>query len=192
MYTCQKCHVGDTMKATGPKKGKVRSWKTKKGTKKGGKGKQLLKSQVKSEGFVVPLRRSARTAKIVKLQSKKKPLKKKKKQSKYGSGKKKQLPSMIEMEKPKGKRGRPRKIINQSFQKKRSPMVNSTYWLNGLLLSRKRDDEQVTDFRSKNHIQPLDSIPDEPPKCSLCHEQEFKSSLNYISCDICKGIRFFM
>ncbi|KAK1439444.1 hypothetical protein QVD17_05262 [Tagetes erecta] len=186
MYTCQKCHVGDTVKAAGPKKGKLHSSKTKKATKltkKGGKGKQ---PQAKSEGFVVPLRRSARTAKIVKLQSKKKSIKKKKKKSKSGSGIKKQLTSMIEMEKPKGKRGRPRKINKQTFQKKRSPLVNPTYWLNGLLLSRKPDDERVTDFRSKNHIQPLDSIPDEPPKCSLCHEQEFKSSLNYISCDICR------
>ncbi|KAI3814186.1 hypothetical protein L1987_18934 [Smallanthus sonchifolius] len=188
-YTCHKCHAGDTVKAAGPKKGKLRSRMTKKGTKltkKGGNGKQLLQVQANSKGIVVPLRRSARTVKVVSLQSKKKPVKKKKKQSKSGGGKKKQLKFVDEIEKPKGKRGRPRKVNKLSFQKKRSPAVNSTYWLNGLLLSRKPDDERVTDFRSKNHIQRLDSIPDEPPKCSLCHDPEFKSSLNYINCDTCR------
>ncbi|KAD3640268.1 hypothetical protein E3N88_29491 [Mikania micrantha] len=189
MYTCHKCHIGATMKAAGPKKAKLHSRKTKKVakvTKKGGKGKQMMQPQANSKKFVVPLRRSARTAKIVSLQSKKKQVKKKKKQLKSGGGKKKQLKFINEMEKLKGKRGRPRKINTQSYQKKRSLAVNSTYWLNGLLLSRKPDDERVTDFRSKNHIQRLDAIPDENPKCSLCHEPEFKSSLNYICCDTCR------
>ncbi|XP_021998585.1 DDT domain-containing protein PTM [Helianthus annuus] len=181
MYTCHKCYVGETKKVAGPKKGKLGSRKTKK-AKKGGKGKQPLEPQDKSKGFVVPLRRSARTAKIVSLQSKKKkkkPAKKKKKQSKSGGGKKKQqLEFLNEIEKPKGKRGRPRKINKLSFQKKRSPPTNSKYWLNGLLMSRNPVDE-------KDLSELAYSVPGGPPKCCLCDEPEFNSSLTYLCCAKC-------
>ncbi|KAJ0867712.1 hypothetical protein HanRHA438_Chr12g0566341 [Helianthus annuus] len=184
MYTCHKCYVGETKKVAGPKKGKLGSRKTKK-AKKGGKGKQPLEPQDKSKGFVVPLRRSARTAKIVSLQSKKKkkkPAKKKKKQSKSGGGKKKQqLEFLNEIEKPKGKRGRPRKINKLSFQKKRSPPTNSKYWLNGLLMSRNPVDE-------KDLSELAYSVPGGPPKCCLCDEPEFNSSLTYLCCAKCGGI----
>ncbi|XP_024985187.1 DDT domain-containing protein PTM isoform X1 [Cynara cardunculus var. scolymus] len=193
-YTCHKCHGGDTLKII-PKKGKMHSRKTKKAsnivkpvqsktTKRAGKGKQL---QGKGRGVAVPLRRSARTAKIVSLQSKKKRKKKqpKKKQVK-SADKKKQLNSADDVKKPKGKRGRPRKIRKESFQKKRSQM-QTTYWLRGLLLSRKPDDERVTNFRTRNHLVAFDQLASitNQPKCSLCHEPEFRSSLNYISCETC-------
>ncbi|CAH1453259.1 unnamed protein product [Lactuca virosa] len=110
----------------------------------------------------------------------------KKKKSKTGGRKKKLMKSINEVIKPKGKRGRPRKI-KESFRKKRSH-VYATYWLNGLLLSRKPDDERVIDFRARNHIPPFqrsDSVADQP-KCCLCQEPEFRSSLNYVSCVTCK------
>ncbi|KAI3664245.1 hypothetical protein L6452_44728 [Arctium lappa] len=194
-YTCHKCHGGDTLKIV-PKKGKLRSRKTNKAsniiktvqsktTKKVGKGKQ---SQVNGRGVAVPLRRSARTAKIVSLQSKKKQKKKQRKKKQVKSAdKKKQLNSADDVKKPKGKRGRPRKIRKESFQKKRS-QVQATYWLRGLLLSRKPDDERLRDFRTKNHLVAFDqlaSITNHQPKCCLCHEPEFRSSLNYISCETC-------
>lgn len=176
-YACHNCNVGDMIKVTPKKKKKVKSKKTKKPlkvTEKRGKGKQV----------VVPLRRSSRKPKIVSFQSKKNPMKKKK--SKTGGRKKKLMKSINEVIKPKGKRGRPRKI-KESFRKKRS-LVYATYWLNGLLLSRKPDDERVIDFRARNHIPPFeqsDSVADQP-KCCLCQELEFRSSLNYVSCVTCK------
>ncbi|XP_071696426.1 DDT domain-containing protein PTM-like [Rutidosis leptorrhynchoides] len=182
-YTCNKCNSDNTVKVN-PKKGKSNSWKSKKVskmTKKGGKRKQSVESQAKRKAFVVPLRRSSRTVKVVSFQSKKKPVKKKK----YG-GKKKQLKAIIdEVEKPKGKRGRPRKV-KPSIPKKRSQM-HAAYWLNGLLLSRKPDDKRVAEFRAKNHLvafEQLDSISNQP-KCCLCSEPEFRSSLNYINCETC-------
>ncbi|KAJ9537124.1 hypothetical protein OSB04_029857 [Centaurea solstitialis] len=196
-YTCHKCHAGETPKIA-PKKGKLRSWKAKKASnfkksvqsktaKKAGKGKQ---SQAKGKSIIVPLRRSARTAKIVSLQPKKKQKKKqpkKKKQAKKSADKKQQLNSATDVIKPKGKRGRPRKIRKESFRKKRS-QVQSTYWLRGLLLSRKPDDERVNGFRTRNHLVPFDqltSVTDHQPKCCLCQEPEFRSSLNYINCETC-------
>ncbi|XP_071704699.1 DDT domain-containing protein PTM-like [Rutidosis leptorrhynchoides] len=182
-YTCNKCYVGNTVT---PKKWKSRSWKSKKVSKiikKDGKGKQLVQ-QTKSKAFVVPLRRSARTPKVVTLQSKRKTVKK----NKYGGKKKKSKVIVNELEKPKGKRGRPRKV-KKSVRKKRSQMNATAYWLNGLLLSRKLNDERVKDFRVKNHLmasEHLDSVSSQP-KCCLCDEPEFRSSLNYISCETCGG-----
>lgn len=198
-YTCHKCHLGQNMLKPSPKKGKSHSRKTKKVSeiaKKGGKRKQLVQAEAKSKSFVVPLRRSARTAKVVSLQGKNKLSKKKKKKQPKSGGKKKQLKSgdkkkplnfVNELGKPKAKRGRPRKIKKEIFQKKRSHMHFATYWFNGFLLSRKPDDDRVADFQTKNHLvpfQPLDSIIDQPT-CSLCHEPEFRSSLNYITCGTC-------
>ncbi|GJT31710.1 DDT domain-containing protein PTM, partial [Tanacetum coccineum] len=184
-YTCHKCHVGHTLTAS-PKKGKLYSQKTKKvskTSKKVGKGKQSVRTQANSKAFVVPLRRSARTAKIAPLQSKKKPVKKKKK---YG-GKKKQLTYTVnEVDKPKGKRGRPRKIKKESLKKQRT-QLHAAYWLNGLHLSRNPDDGRITEFRTKNHLLPfalLDSI--SQPKCSLCDEPGFRPALNYINCETCR------
>lgn len=188
-YTCHKCHAGNIVKAS-PKKGK-KSKKVSKITKKSGKGKHSVQAQASNKGFVVPLRRSTRKVKTVLIQSKKKPVKKKKKHLKSGGKKKNQLISaVVVVEKAKRKRGRPRKIKTESYKKKRS-QVHATYWLNGLLLSRRPDDDRVTDFRTKNHLVPferLDSITDQP-KCCLCHEPEFRSSLNYISCETCRGNR---
>lgn len=177
-YTCHNCHVGDPVKVTPiKKKKKLKSRKMKKTakiTEKSGKGKQL----------VVPLRRSSRKPKIISLQNKKKSVNRKKPKS--SGKKKKKLRSITEVGKPKGKRGRPRKIMKESFRKKRS-QVYATYWLNGLFLSRKPDDERVVDFRARNHIPPferLDSVNDQP-KCCLCQESEFRSKLNYVSCLTC-------
>lgn len=190
-YMCHKCHAGDTLKIV-PKKGKTKKASNiikpvqSKTAKKAGKGKQ---SQAKGRGVAVPLRRSARTAKIVSLQSKKKQKKKQPKKRKQvkSADKNKQLNSADDVKKPKGKRGRPRKIRKESFQKKRS-QVQTTYWLRGLLLSRKPDDERLRDFRTRNHLvafEQLASITNHQPKCCLCHEPEFRSSLNYISCETC-------
>uniref|UniRef100_A0A5B6ZGD5 PHD-type domain-containing protein n=1 Tax=Davidia involucrata TaxID=16924 RepID=A0A5B6ZGD5_DAVIN len=123
--------------------------------------------RLRKDSVAVPLRRSARKVKCVSLQNKKVGGRKKGKQIKSRKGKSK-----------KPKKG--------SLQKKRTQMCH-TYWLNGLLLTRKPNDERVMHFRSKRLLAPSEqssAILDQP-KCSLCCEPEFTSMLNYIGCEIC-------
>ncbi|KAL4590649.1 hypothetical protein LXL04_003588 [Taraxacum kok-saghyz] len=176
-YTCHNCHVGDTVNISGTakKKKRLKSRKTKKPSPK---------ITEKTGKCVVPLRRSTRKPKIVSIQSKKKTVKRKK------PGKKKKQLKLIDdavKVKSKGRRGRPKKITKESFRKKRS-QVYATYWLHGLLLSRKPDDERVVDFRARNHIPvpPFDSnsVGDQR-KCCLCQEPEFRPLLSYVSCVTC-------
>ncbi|CAK9184353.1 unnamed protein product [Ilex paraguariensis] len=169
-YTCHKCQDGKCIKndmKTG-KSGLQKSKKASKISKKSGKVKQPAAMQNRrKETVVVPLRRSARNLKCVSLPTKK-----------IGRRKKSR--------KPKSKKGMSRKPTKGLWQKKRTEAYH-TYWLNGLLLSRKPYDERVMHFRFKKLIIPseqLDSIHDQP-KCSVCCEPEFTSTLNYISCDIC-------
>ncbi|CAK9171440.1 unnamed protein product, partial [Ilex paraguariensis] len=169
-YTCHKCQDGKCIKndmKTG-KSGLQKSKKASKISKKSGKVKQPAEMQNRrKETVVVPLRRSARNLKCVSLPTKK-----------IGRRKKSR--------KPKSKKGMSRKPTKGLWQKKRTEAYH-TYWLNGLLLSRKPYDERVMHFRVKKLIIPseqLDSIHDQP-KCSVCCEPEFTSTLNYISCDIC-------
>lgn len=177
-YTCHKCQGRKHAKADA-NKGKPQLQKVKKASKvlkpgrpkiskKACKGKQPAQSKTKKNvPVVVPLRRSARKAKVVLLPSKKTEGPKKGKQSK-------------------SKKVRTKKPKKDNLQKKRA-QVYYTYWLNGLQLSRKPNDERVIHFQSKNYLAPFSQLAAmfSRPKCSLCHEREFTSSLNYICCEIC-------
>ncbi|GER55040.1 PHD-finger and DNA binding domain-containing protein [Striga asiatica] len=179
-FTCHKCLSGQLVKAHG-KKGKSQFSIIKKTSKRlkslwSKKGKKMgrVKGKVKSknpEGVpsVVPLRRSARNAERVAkipLRSTKVKKRKRRKQSKSekGSSKKPKISSC----------------------KKRTP-ANSSYWLNGLQLSRKENDERLMHFRSRTLL----VLPGEEtsvlynPKCSLCGELEHKSDLIYVACELC-------
>ncbi|KAL2485484.1 DNA binding zinc ion binding DNA binding [Abeliophyllum distichum] len=180
-YTCHKCLDGISVKMD-TKKGKSEPPKCKKaskllkplGSRKGkklGKDKRRVQSQkTKKVQLVVPLRRSARHAKPVVKPSLLETQIKKQKKGKQAKSKKDKL------KKPK----------NSSWQKKRTP-VNDSYWLNGLRLSRRLNDERVVHFRSKLLVVLSGEATSITctPKCSLCGELEFKSELNYVSCEIC-------
>lgn len=192
IYTCHRCHGGKYVKIdmkrgkSDTKRGKNNSKSTKvqqqkskkssvgsnpvqlKNSTKGLRGSRLLRSQKNKRVAVVPLRRSARTAKYNKLQKKK------------VGGRKKGRPVKFR----KGTYKKPEKVI--SWRKKRTQTYYS-YWLNGLLLSRKPDDERVTDFREKRFLAPFESVIPDQPKCNLCCEAGYTSTSNYISCEICGG-----
>lgn len=123
----------------------------------------------------VPLRRSARKAKCLIVQTKKPGGRRKGKQVKSRKG---------TCKKP--KRG-------TSCLKKKRTQVYYSYWLNGLLLSRKPNDDRVMLFREKRFLVPSEqsTIPDQP-KCQLCCEAGYTATLSYIACEICGGNHFLL
>lgn len=178
-YTCHKCQDGKLMK-TDAKKGKSESPKLKSASKsvkllrsgrgrKKGKGKQPGNSKnKKGVPFVVPLRRSARNAeRVAKISSQNSKLKK----GKRGR-------------KPKSEKYKSKKPKKDSWKKQRTPVLSS-YWLNGLRLSRTPDDERHLRNRTLLVVSGEVNCILDKPKCSLCQEVEHNSELNYVGCEIC-------
>ncbi|GAV75423.1 PHD domain-containing protein/DDT domain-containing protein [Cephalotus follicularis] len=122
----------------------------------------------------VPLRRSPRKVKFV-LAEKKGKLKCQKGKGKFEKG----------IQKYKKTPRKPKKGTH--WQKKRTITYHS-YWLNGLLLSRKPDDKRVLQFRRKRFFAASEclTVSLDLPRCLLCCELEYKSTLNYIACEICE------
>ncbi|XP_022847458.1 DDT domain-containing protein PTM isoform X1 [Olea europaea var. sylvestris] len=185
-YTCHKCLDGKSMEMD-TKTGESKPPKSKKasklmkplGSRKGkklGKDRQRVQSQKnKMVQLLVPLRRSARHAKPVVKTSVLDTKIKRRKKGKQAKSKKDKPKKPDKLKKPK----------NSSLQKKRT-LVNYSYWLNGLRLSRRLNDERVMHFRSNLLVLNGESTSIAcMPKCSLCGELEFKSELNYVSCEIC-------
>ncbi|KAJ6691956.1 PHD FINGER FAMILY PROTEIN [Salix purpurea] len=190
IYTCHRCHYGKNVKKTNAKtvktdtkrrrnsikNTKVQEQKSKKATavrnslrlknnKKALRVSRLLQSRNKKV-TVVPLRRSARKAKQKALQNKK------------VVGRKRGRPT-------KSKRGANKKPKKSTLLHKKRTDACHSYWRNGLLLSRKPDDERVTHFREKSLIAPSESAIDDRSRCHLCCESGYTSISNYISCEIC-------
>ncbi|KAJ8551332.1 hypothetical protein K7X08_000702 [Anisodus acutangulus] len=189
-YTCHKCaDVNNVRKNV--KRGRIELQKSKKASNslrtlsskvksRGTQNKQSVQSPSnKKEPVVIPLRRSARRAKLVVVQNKKIG-RKKGKQTKAGRS-----------------RGRPKKQAKVDISEKKKPaevawqrnrmQLCRIYWLNGLLLSQKPNDERVTLFRSKKFLVlsgELAATADQP-KCSLCDELEYTPTSNYIACEVC-------
>lgn len=192
-YTCHRCQNGKHVKIdakrgkTNKKGGKVplqksknnkqecRSLRLKSNKKVSGGGRQVRSNKNRKIAPNVPLRRSARKAKCIIVQTKKHGGRKKGKQIKPKKGTDK-----------KRKRG-------TSCQKKRTQVYYS-YWLNGLFLSRKPNDERVMLFREKKILAPSEqsSIIQDQPKCQLCNEVGHTSTLSYIACEICGGNYFLL
>ncbi|KAL0419529.1 UNVERIFIED_CONTAM: DDT domain-containing protein PTM, partial [Sesamum radiatum] len=182
IYTCHRCQDGKFMK-TDAREGKLQPPKSKHASKKGvkplgsGKGKKRGKPKrpvnsknTKKVTLVIPLRRSARNAeRIAKLSLQKTKVKKRKKgkQAKSGKGKSTKLKS--------------------GFSKKKRTPVNSSYWLNGVQLSRRANDERLIYFRSRMLLVRSGEVPSghDKPQCSLCSEVDYNSELNYVACQIC-------
>lgn len=195
-YTCHKCvDVNNVRKNV--KRERIEMQKSKEASKvsrplrlkviSSGKNKQSAKSpSSKKEPVVLPVRRSARKAKFVVVQNKKRG-RKKGKQTKSGRG-----------------RGRPRKQAKVDISEKKKPaevawrrkrmQLCRIYWLNGLLLSQKPNDERVTLFRSKKLLVLSGELAGtaDQPKCSLCSELEYTPTSNYIACEVCGGKEGFI
>ncbi|XP_039018880.1 DDT domain-containing protein PTM-like isoform X1 [Hibiscus syriacus] len=121
----------------------------------------------KTAAAAVPLRRSPRKIKYVPLQKKK--------------------PGRCKKGKRKPKKKAPKKMKEISWQKKRTRAYRS-YWLNGLRLTSKPDDERVIQFQRKLVFAPSEhmTVTPDPPRCLLCCESGYASNSNYIACEICE------
>ncbi|CAH9133281.1 unnamed protein product [Cuscuta epithymum] len=181
IYTCHKCRDGKHLKSKAKKVKSIakKSTKTSKTLRsvcpttkiKGTKDKQQSHSQNTIKvSVVVPLRRSVRTAKILHVQEKKA-------NKKVGRPRKK---------KTRSRKGTFKKPADVVLQKKRTQFCR-IYWLNGLLLSQKPNDERVELFRRKGLIVLPGELGDaiDSPKCSLCSELESTPNVNYIACELC-------
>lgn len=136
-------------------------------------GRQVQLKNSKKVPVSLPLRRSPRKAKCLSLQNKKHSKRKKGKKGKQSKSKKETY------KKPK---------TDTSWQKKRT-QVHHSYWLNGLLLSRKLNDERIMLFRD-NKLFARSGCPSiilGHVKCQLCCEAEYASTLDYIGCELCGG-----
>ncbi|KNA22597.1 hypothetical protein SOVF_030890 [Spinacia oleracea] len=205
LYTCHKCRAGKHItkesnpgrrkggKLPGTKNMKIvneghsatlRTKPRKKG-KNSGSGRQVLLRSAKttprqekilsqknknvSTGIV--LRRSARQVKCTTLQPKK-VVGQKRKRNKVRTVASKKTP------KPKGL---------FLWQKKRTKISHS-FWINGLKLSGKENDERVIQFKRRKLLVPFEfsAKVDDQPKCSLCsHQGSTTSALVYIACELC-------
>ena len=166
---CHKCHIGNSAKV----ETKKRMAPHPRISKKSGKDtKTSLKQKSKKDTIALPPQCSPRKIECVDLQNKKPGGRKK--------GKRKQIKSRKVISK-KPKKG--------NWQKKRTPVCHA-YWLNGVFLSRKPNDERVMHFRSRKFVAPSEQLTDivDQPKCGLCGELEFASTLSYVGCEICGGI----
>ncbi|XP_040993587.1 DDT domain-containing protein PTM-like [Juglans microcarpa x Juglans regia] len=182
-FTCHRCQDGmrakiDAKRGKTGTGGKLMSQKNKKASKDRRSVRLKCSKKASTVGHkhsqnskktpaVVPLRRSPRKAKCLSLPNKKR-----------GRRKVKQIKSKKTAYK------KPKRVT--SWQKKRTDVYHS-YWLNGLLLSRKPNDERVMRFREKNILASSErlSVILDQPKCRLCCEPVCASTLNYIGCEIC-------
>ncbi|KAJ8446872.1 hypothetical protein Cgig2_016182 [Carnegiea gigantea] len=99
--------------------------------------------------------------------------------------------------KRKRKRNKSRNVAAKETQKstccqKRSIRAVHSFWVNGLLFSKKPNDERVVHFKRRKLLVPSEfsAGTDDPPKCSLCSGRGFVSASMYIACEIC-GACFF-
>ncbi|KAL5565828.1 hypothetical protein UlMin_028992 [Ulmus minor] len=187
-YTCHRCQNGTRVKKdtkggkTDKKAGKVKLQKSKnveterrslrlRGRKKVSTGGLQVQSRNKKKAQpAVPLRRSTRKAAKLSLQNKKRRGRKKGKKIKSQKG------------------TTPEKIIKVISCRKKRTEVSYSYWLKGLRLSRKPNDERVLLFKGNSFVSPSEqssSTPDQP-KCQLCDKAEHIPTLSYIACDLCR------
>lgn len=191
-YTCFKC-LDETGVKIDSKKGKGKSLKgakafnvngvvhPKKVGSRTGKYKQLGKGQSANNINVVPLRRSARRAKLISQQIAKTGGTKRGRQTTFRKVKPK-------TSKKTKKSSKLKKQKREICQKKRT-LVYHSYWWNGLWLSRKPNHERQVRFVSEYLHQASEQLNPvlDMPACSLCHKPDSTTALNYISCEICGG-----
>ncbi|KAJ1420637.1 Zinc finger, PHD-type [Sesbania bispinosa] len=204
-YSCHKCQDGLRVKTNtnrrkvDSKLQKIKSQKCKnvslvcksvnlKGSKKASsKVRQVASRTNKKIQAIVPLRRSTRKAKSLYMQSQMIGGRKKGTQSKKSVGRKKgkqNKSKKVTSQKPKETTIQRKKLAVTAACKQRTKICNS-YWLNGLRLSRKPNDERVMLFKEKKHVVSSKDFSGslDLPKCCLCCGDG--CTLNYIACEIC-------
>ncbi|KAA3458919.1 DDT domain-containing protein PTM-like isoform X1 [Gossypium australe] len=184
-YTCHRC-LGGKSNVNVKKGGNIMKWKgdtkgqrtiTKRARKlpqkcnraneKSLAVRMSLRSRKDKKGATaVPLRRSPRKIKYISLQKKK--------------------PGRCKKGKKKSKKKASKKIKEITWQRKRTRAYHS-FWLNGLRLSSKPNDERVMQFQRKMVFDPSEHkiVSPDPPRCFLCCESGYASNSNYIACEIC-------
>ncbi|CAL0334238.1 unnamed protein product [Lupinus luteus] len=204
-YSCHRCQDGMCVKTNNTnrrkdhaKLQKIQSQKCKnvpslcksvnlKGNKKTlSKARQVRSQTNKKIPPSLPLRRSARNVKSLYLQHQSKS-KKKGKQGKKNVGRKKRKQSKskkLTSQKSEATTVQLKKLAVTTERKKRTNICTS-YWLNGLWLSRKPNDERVMLFREKRHVVFSEDFPGtlDHYKCRLCCQDGCTS--NYIACGTC-------
>ncbi|KAF5730840.1 DNA binding zinc ion binding DNA binding putative isoform 3 [Tripterygium wilfordii] len=190
-YTCHRCHGGNCVKTdarTGKKatKGRKKNTESMKPKPQDGKkssrecrsvklkdGKNASSRPVKSQkykkiGAGITLRRSPRKLKYVPVQNKKRRVCNKGKQVRSRRGNFKESKKVT------------------SWRKKRTQAYYS-YWVNGLQLARKPDDEKLMVFRSKRFLAPSENMTVnlDQHKCRLCGGGGYTSTSNYVACEHC-------
>lgn len=196
-YTCRKCQDGACVKV-GKKKGRPKlqkgntSFKGKRSVYSESsisalKGKQLKQSNSSKKNPVVPLRRSTRKVKLISRQGETVRGLNKGKQTALKKGKRPKKPKYPKKSK-KAKITQKQKFTVQGVWQKKRMAVCYPYWLNGLRLSRKPNDERIMQFRREKLIMALEQTNAvlDKPQCSLCRETEFTPTLNYVCCEICR------
>ncbi|XP_028789234.1 DDT domain-containing protein PTM isoform X2 [Neltuma alba] len=198
-YSCHRCldgmHVNSNSKRRklDPKLGNIQSQKGRKVPSVGRPVKQKCskrplskrrqgKSQTnKKVPSSIPLRRSARKAKCLYVQKKRNVGRKKGKKSKS---------KKVTSRKPKETSRKPKETTSRSktavtFERKKRTHICNSYWLNGLRLSTKPNDERVMLFKEKKHLGTSEGLSStfDQPKCHLCCGDA--CTLNYIACEIC-------
>ncbi|XVE78945.1 hypothetical protein DITRI_Ditri14bG0018800 [Diplodiscus trichospermus] len=198
-YTCHRCQSGklnvnakrggnDTKKTKGNTKGgKINTKSAKKLPQKGKKASTSCKSmRSKDNKKSLALQMSLRSHKDKKVAAGV-PLRRSPRKVKYFSVQKKK-PGGRKKGKHKSKKRAPKKTKKStSWQKKRTGAYHS-YWLNGLQLSNKPDDERVMVFQTKRFFALSEhmTISINRPKCRLCCEAGYLSNSNYLACEICE------
>lgn len=197
-YTCRKCQDGACIKVI-KKKGRPKlqkgntSFKGKssvysKSSVSAVEGKKLKQSTSGKKNSVIPLRRSTRKVKLISRQSETVGGLNKRKQIIFKKGKRPKKPKYPKKSK-KAKITQKQKFTVQGVWQKKRTAVCFPYWLNGLRLSRKPNDERIMQFRREKLIlafEQTNAVLDRP-QCSLCRETEFTSTLNYVCCELCRG-----
>ncbi|XP_027360332.1 DDT domain-containing protein PTM isoform X2 [Abrus precatorius] len=203
-YTCHRCQDGLRAKTNTNKRkveSKLQNIQAKKrkhvssvcksmnltGNKKALSKLRQLRSRNNKISSSVPLRRSTRKAKSLYMHSQMNGGHKKGMQGKKNVGRKKgkqNKSKKVASQKSKETTGQYKNLPVTTAHKKRTKPCNS-YWLNGLQLSRKPDDDRVMLFKEKKLVFSSEDLSEslDYPKCSLCCGNGGTSM--YVACEIC-------
>ncbi|CAF2119383.1 unnamed protein product [Brassica napus] len=85
-------------------------------------------------------------------------------------------------------RGRPKKVKQEIPVRNKRTERSFSYWLDGLRLSRKPDDERVSKFSRDGCSKPLENSDSDQVQrqCRLCGSMDSESGSTFIACELCE------
>ncbi|PIA48260.1 hypothetical protein AQUCO_01400680v1 [Aquilegia coerulea] len=174
-YTCHQCR--DKMPWKGPKRSQ--GLHAKASSAHESHVKKAMKQKPKKGK--VQLRKSKKTSNIVRRECLPRKVKRVRVQSKNGGAKKRKRVKSRKQQSKKSKK-------DKSWFKRRRTEVSFPYWLNGLRLSRSSNDACGVEFRATKLLLPsqLPSANITLPKCCLCCEATYRSTVVYVNCENCQ------